>query len=119
MAMDPDSKRPEGIFAAAYRLLDGDELEMEEWRQLRELMNWFNENLPHPPESFAASRAVFWFRAGAEECIGRVWELVAVLREHGIHVLIHKCEHLANPCYGDALQVAAYPSAGDGRITVQ
>lgn len=118
-SVDKGSRKPEGIFAAGYRLLDSGELDSAEWKQLRELMDWFNAQLPKPPESFEAARAVFWFRSTAAECISRIWEMVFILREHGHHVLVHKCDHLANVCYRDRVQVAAYPSVRDGRTTVQ
>jgi hypothetical protein len=80
---------------------------------------WFNENLSSPPDSFYTSRAIFWFKSNAHENISRIWELVHLLRLHGYHIEVYKCRRLANVCYEDDFQVAAYPSAKDGRITVQ
>lgn len=90
-----------------------------EWKREREILDWFNEHLAHPPEHFDGGRAIFWFKASARECIEQVWELVHLLREHGHHVEVHKCRHLANICYSHPLQVAAYPSTQDGKLTVQ
>jgi hypothetical protein len=117
--IDEDSHKPQGVFVAAYSLLESGELDSGEWRRLRGLLDWFNENLPHPPKSFYASRAIFWFKSSARENISRVWELVHLLRGHGYHVGVYKCRHLANISYEDDLQVAAYPSDRDGRVTVQ
>jgi hypothetical protein len=91
----------------------------EEWCQIREILVWFNKNLPTPPERFATDRAVFWFKAGSKESISHVWELVHALRMHGYLVEVHKCRRLANIAYEDKHQVAAYPSKLDSRITVQ
>jgi hypothetical protein len=117
--IDEDSHKPQGVLVAAYSLLDSGELDQEEWNQVRGILDWFNAHLPHPPESFSTGRAIFWFRSAAAEGISRMWELVQILREHGHHVEVHKCRRLANICYWDQFQVAAYPSKEDGRVTVQ
>ncbi len=106
---------------AAYAMLDSGDLSPDEWKHVREILDWFNQNLPHPPKNFAAGRAIFWFRSGksASECISRIWELVYLLRGHGHHVEVHKCRHLGNIFYYDKFQVAAYPSKLDHKIIVQ
>ncbi len=114
-----ESQKPEGVFAATYSLLDSGSLNSDEWNRLREILIWFNKNLPHPPDRFSANRAIFWFKSGAKESIGQIWELVRALRLHGHHVEVHKCRRLANIAYEDQYQVAAYPSERDGTITVQ
>lgn len=116
--IDEDSHRAEGVFVAAYALLDSGLLEAGEWSRLRELLDWFNKYLPHPPEKFAANRAIFWFRSDALSCIEKVWELVHILRANDYHVVVSKCRRLANIAYRDQLQVAAYPSDHDGKITM-
>lgn len=117
--IDDDSHKAQGVFAAAYELLDSGDLTKNEWKRIREILDWFNQNLPHPPKDFDTGRAIFWFKPGAKESIGRIWDLIAILREHGHHVEIFKCRRLANVCYRDDFQVAAYPSDLDDRITVQ
>lgn len=114
--IDSDSRKPEGVFAAAYRLLDSPVLDPAERRAIRDLLYWFNENLPEPPEAFVASRAIFWFRASAKECIQKMWSLASLVEAHGYHITVHRCPHLANICFRDNLQVAAYPSSSDGKI---
>src|ERR1035438_7296179 len=91
-----DSRKPEGVFAAMYSLLDSGSLDSEEQKRLREIRIWFNKNLPPPPDSFSATRAIFWFKSNAEESIGQIWELVHLLRLHGHHVEVFKCRRLAN-----------------------
>ena len=115
-AIDEDSHKPRGLFIAAYLLLDSGELDVEEWRNLRGILNWFNANLPPPPKKFTASRAIFWFRSDAQECIDKIWEMVNLLKTHNHPVTVYKCRRLANVSYSDKLQVAAYPSEHDDRI---
>ena len=117
--IDKDSRKPQGVFVAAYTLLDSGDLNSDEWKQVREILIWFNKHLPHPPDDFSTGRAIFWFKSSAKESISRIWDLVHVPRRHGYHVEVHKCRHLANVAYQDQLQVAAYPSERDGRTTVQ
>jgi hypothetical protein len=117
--IDEDSHKPQGVFSAAYSLLESGDLDSVEWKRLRELMDWFDENLPSPPDSFYASRAIFWFKSSADENIKRIWELVHLLRAHGYHIEVYKCRRLANISYEDKMQVAAYPSDRDSRITVK
>ncbi len=114
-----DSHRTEGVFSAAYSLLDSGTLNNDEWAQVREILIWFNKNLPTPPEEFSANRAVFWFKSSAKTSIQKIWELVYLLRHHGYHIEVHKCRRLANICYNDEFQVAAYASAHDGKVTIQ
>src|SRR5690242_18371519 len=99
--IDEDSRKPQGVFAAAHALLDSCELEVEESKRLRDLLDWFGEKLPEPPEDFYASRAIFWFKSSAHESVSRIWELVQLLRQHGHHILVYKCSRLANISYQD------------------
>lgn len=117
--MDKDSRRPQGVLVASYSLLDSGALSSDEWKRLREILDWFNHHLPHPPDNFTAGRAIFWFKSTAKESISQIWELVYLLRQHAYHVEVHKCRRLANIRYEDELQIAAYPSKRDGRITIQ
>jgi hypothetical protein len=117
--IDENSHKPQGVFVAAYSILDSGELAPDEWNRMREILDWFNKNLPHPPEDFYECRAIFWFRSSAKDSIKQIWELIEMLRQHNHYVEVHKCRRLANIRYYDRLQVAAYPSKLDGRITVQ
>ena len=119
MHVDKDSRRPRGVLVASYALLDSGELNKDEWKRLREILDWFNANLPHPPKGFVAGRAIFWFKSTSNDSISKIWEVVQVLRDHSYHVEIHKCRQLANVLYEDKFQVAAYPSKRDGPITIQ
>jgi hypothetical protein len=116
--IDEDSHRPEGVFQAALWLLSAQDLDATERMRLREILIWFNKNLPSPPE-FSRERAIFWFESTADHIIKRVWELVHIFRAHGCPLFVHKCPRLGNVCYEDKFQVAAYPSDLGGRITTQ
>jgi hypothetical protein len=116
--IDQDSHKPEGVFMAAYTLLNSGDLTKEQWKRLRQILDWFGQNLPTPPKNFYAGRAIFWFDASAEESIKKIWEIIHFLKEHDYHVEVYKCRRLANVCYRDKFQVAAYPSKLDSKIIV-
>jgi hypothetical protein len=117
--IDKDSHKPQGVFAASYVLMDSGDLSATEWKRAQEILNWFSRYLPNPPDSFQRRRATFWFKSSSKLSIRKIWELIEVLRQHNHYVEVHKCRRLANVCYSDDFQVAAYPSDLDGRITIQ
>jgi hypothetical protein len=110
--LDDVSHKPQGLFVAADNLMESGSLSQEERLQLRDVIIWFNKNLPSP--SFeSASRRIFWFKSSAEDCVKRMWELTHLLRYHGDMVDVEKCRALGNVVYEDIFQVAAYPSEND------
>lgn len=115
--IDEDSRQPKGLFVLAHELLDSGQLSHNEFIQLREILIWFNINLPSPnpsnPRNREAHRAIFWFKSDAQECISRIWEMAQVLEYHGFAVEMQKCRKLGNIVYEDKFQVAAFPSDQD------
>jgi hypothetical protein len=109
--VDEDSRKPRGVFSAAYALLDHGDFGSNEREQLRAILD--------PPDDFYASRAIFWFKSNAHKNISRVWELVYLLRAHDHHIDVYKCRRLSNISYEDEFQVAAFPSDKDGKISIQ
>jgi hypothetical protein len=110
--IDDVSHRPQGLFVAADGLLESGDLSPDEREQLREIIIWFNKNLPSP-RNMAASRAIFWFKSSAHECVSRIWDLANWLRAYGYLVEVQKRRQLGNIIYEDKYQVAAYPSNRD------
>lgn len=102
-----------GIITIARELRDSGKLEPFEMEWVNEIFGWFNENLPKPPfQSKLASQewthdAVAWFRPTAGEFIARMWDLTALLREHGVQVLFVQRKHPGHIVYEDQFQVVA------------
>ena len=109
--IDDDSQQPQGLFMAAHELLDSGDLARDEGLQLREVLIWFNKNLPSP--RIGRTRAIFWFKSETKACIDRMWDLVNLLRLHGYLIEIKKYRELGNIVYEDDFQVAAVPSKSD------
>ena len=111
-----DSHRPQGVFIAAYNLLESGDLDNEQYNQLRELIKWFEETLPVPDHPYVKGRAIFWYRSSAVKFVRKTWELINLLQSYGIAVEIQTCRHFDNAIYRDAYQVAAYPSPYDAPV---
>jgi len=108
---DSDSHVEEGIFQAAYTLLRSDKLTYYEWKELRSLLDWFNEHLERPG-SFSRSsqpRGICWFKPEATECLTHVWAMVHILKEHGVMVTKVTTEKPGYVVYEDEFQVVAEP----------
>jgi len=109
--IDSDSKQPQGLFVAAYTLLESGELSPDEYEQLHEILTWFSKNLRAP--DVKSAKAIFWFKPDANDCVNKMWDLVQLLRFHGYLVEMQKYRMLRKIIYEDSLQVAAVPSRLD------
>jgi hypothetical protein len=105
--------RLEGIITVASVLRDQGELYEHESQWLEAIFDWFNQNLPCPPFSRNlrsgewTRNAVCWFRDQAGEPLRRIWDIVAVLEEHGTTVRLVKTNRPGKIVYSDRYQVVA------------
>lgn len=104
-----------GVLAESQELMNRGELFDHETRSLVDALAWFNEHLPVPP--FRAmqrsgkwtERAVCWFRPEAREAIQHVWDVVAILREHGTPVRLLATDRPGRILFEDLFQIVAEP----------
>lgn len=96
-----------GIFTEARLLRDAHELEPTEADWLETIYDWFNANLPQPPfaDGSLPHDAVAWFKADATEHISHMWDIVAILREHGVTVRLLRSRNPGKVAYEDDCQV--------------
>jgi hypothetical protein len=108
-----------GVFQAAYRLRDKDMLSEEEKDLLQEIHEWFNKNLEKPTR-FTTSKppyyrkrqnGISWFKDSAREHIGKIREMVALLRRHDVPVRMIRAARPGYVVYEDDVQVVAVPFA--------
>ncbi len=114
-SIDENSHQPKGIFHAGWSLLDSGELSDTEAEDLRSLLQWFNKHMPYPTEfelRTLSRRAIFWFRPDAQEYIKQSWDLVQLLRAHGLLVEVLKTDNPGSVAFADFCQVAAIPTKG-------
>lgn len=106
-ADDEHHRRLTGIFTEARILRDDDQLSPDEERWLETIYDWFNTNLPQPPFSSGTFPldAVAWFKAESVEHISHMWDIVAILREHGLSVRLLKSHNPGRLVYEDQCQV--------------
>jgi hypothetical protein len=102
-----------GIFTIAKVLQADGRLYRYESEMLEETFKWFNRHLPCPPfgeklrSGEWAEEAVAWFRDDAGEPLKRMWELVAILEEHGTPVRLVRSERPGKIVYSDRFQIVA------------
>ncbi len=94
-------------------LRDQGELEPYEVEVVESTFEWLNQHLPMPPFKHNlelgkwTEDAVAWFIPEAKEPIARMWDLVAVLKEHGVAVRVFRTEYPGRIVYRDNYQVVA------------
>jgi len=62
-----------------------------------------------PTPDLDVEAAIFLFKSDAGECSRRIWNLVALLRETGLHVEMQRFENPGKIVYEDAYQIAVIP----------
>lgn len=102
-----------GVITEARILRDEGKLEHYEAVHVQQIFDWFNEHLPCPPFSAKLQSgewtedAVAWFKSTAREPINRMWDIVAILKEHGVAVRFFRSESPGEIVYSDEFQVVA------------
>jgi hypothetical protein len=102
-----DHRRLTGIITEARLLRDDGKLEQHQVIWLEETYEWLNEQLPCPPFSTSGwgREAVSWFRDDAKLPIRKMWEIVTLLREHGIAVRVLESRNPGKILYEDDYQI--------------
>jgi hypothetical protein len=93
----------------AYDLLRSGTLPGWEYARLDDIISWFERHLPLPDRSKLKPRTIFWFKPNGHRFIRKIWDVVAVLKENGLHVEMLKTARPGRVCYEDDYQVAAVP----------
>ena len=112
---DGDSHSRLGVLAAAHELRDSGNLESYEHELLCKCLAWFNEHVRIPAvlSEPGNARAISWFKADARTPVRKMWELVALLRSHGLHVELLRTDAPGSIVYEDKWQAVAKPSPRD------
>lgn len=104
-----------GVFHSAYELRSSGKLAHYEEEKVTETLEWFKKNLKIP-NSFTTSskpnaepKAISWYKHSAKECITRMYDLKAILEEHGIIVELIQTDNPGYVVYEDENQITAEP----------
>ena len=119
--LDDDTGVPSGVFAVAYTILDGAEIDDYYRNEIRKTLVWFTSNLPIPAR-FKRSRkpnrqdrGICWFKSEATECMANVRYLVHLVREQDIVVRELMTDTPGYMIYEDDFQVVAEPFSSTPR----
>ena len=102
-----------GVITSARILGDDGVLEPYEVDVVEAAFDWFNTHLPCPPfqQNLNSGRwtqdAVAWFLPYAREPIARMWDLVAVLKQHGVATRMLRSYFPGRIVYIDDFQIVA------------
>ncbi|WP_146458585.1 hypothetical protein [Rubripirellula tenax] len=119
VACDPNREpgRPEGVFGAAYDILEHETGPKYLHDELRSTLDWFVTNLPIP-DRFALSRrphrsddGICWFKMESVDCVARVRYLAYLVAECGIPVRQLTTATPGYVIYEDDFQLVAAPFA--------
>jgi hypothetical protein len=108
---DEGSHVEQGIFQAAGRALEWQNVTRSEADELKELRGWFNENL-EKPTSFGRDKlrlGICWFKTETTEHISRIWQMVQILERNGIYVKKIRTDKPGYVIYEDEWQLVAEP----------
>lgn len=96
-----------GIITEARLLRDRGRLAPYHQASLENAYAWLNAHLPVPPFSRSdwGPEAVSWFKDTAGPPIEKMWEIVAILREHGIAVRLLRSRNPGKIIYEDDFQI--------------
>jgi hypothetical protein len=103
----------DGVIRVAGVLSEHGKLYDHESRWLEEVFDWFSENLPCPPfrknlrSGQWTRNAKSWFHDRAGEPLRRIWDIVAVLEDHGTNVRLVKAARPGKIVYSDKYQIVA------------
>jgi hypothetical protein len=117
--LDDESHKELGVFHAAGKLRDGGSLSQAEETLLQEIRDWFNINLAKPIRFTSAKppyyrkrqNGISWFKDSAREHIGKMHEMVALLKHHDVPVRMIKTTRPGYVVYEDEFQIVAVPFA--------
>lgn len=107
-----------GIFQAAIDIVYDDETPYHFYLPIRELLDWFNENLPKPADEKFAVRSrrarhhvgLCWFRDEAKEMIHNAHLMASILAECDVPILAISSDKVGQILYYDDYQIIAKPN---------
>ncbi len=114
--IDCDSGRETGIFQMAYRLKNSGGLKKKHMKELRALLEVFENELPVPEcykdrnvRESLNTKAICWLKSSSRELTQSMWLMAWFLRERGIALQMLRIRKPGRLLYEDRHQIAAIP----------
>ena len=117
--VDKNGDIDRGIFNVLRFIREDSATQDDDADLLKNLMNWFNNNLDAPdkfsnatnknPESISLS----WFKDSAKKHIGKIYEIRGLLSKYGIEVEVLTTKTPGYIIYEDDYQISAIPFKAD------
>jgi hypothetical protein len=118
--LDPDARVPVGLFNALDQLYWSDEVPEYERQALREIEDWFDENLACPETQLwddgLSSEAVCWFKSNALAHLSHAWKMVQILERNDVLIWTIRSQEVGLVYYEDEAQVFARPTRAVRRL---
>jgi hypothetical protein len=109
-----------GLFTLAYYLRDENKFNHYEEEQVQELIFWFKKHLPIPDRfsknknnSHKNTNGLSWFKPSSKEAINKMWELKAIIENHGFNIRVLKTDRPGYVVYEDEYQIVAESFNGE------
>ena len=122
--LHPDTGVTDGVFGAAYDLLDGNVISVADRQSLDELLAWLENNLAIPSR-FNRSKSngyyrrrtagISWLKPSASEHLAKIRELVKILQNNGYEVSQITTDRPGYVVFEDDHQVVAEPFRSEHR----
>lgn len=109
--INEESNSPEGVFYSIWALIDQEQLANHEIDIVDRCFDWLGMHFKAPTCLLNSEnkRAICWFKETAVEPMKRIWPIVHVLEEHGIHIEKITTNDPGVIVYENGWQVAAKP----------
>jgi hypothetical protein len=113
-----------GLFSALRFVREHSLTQDEEVKELKDLRNWFNENL-QVPDRFSnaankkpASISLSWFKDSAKNHIKKIYAIIEILEKYGIIIETVTTKNPGYIIYEDDYQVSAIPFKTDRKKVI-
>ncbi len=108
-AIDRDSYQRTGVLIAGHELLKTNWLDERNENCLRDLLGWFNQNIPIPRQRRWKTRSIFWFKGYDGEWVDYFERLCRFMCRWYDRVEVLETRKPGYLIYEDDYQVAAIP----------
>ncbi len=116
LEIDNRTELAKGLFTIAYELAKSKTLQEYELAELKEILKWFETNIPIPTKfsrkknvSHRETKGISWIKATDTETVSKLYALKVIVERHGFLLEVIKTDRPGYIVYEDKHQVVAEP----------